>query len=185
LRILTNTGSNQQLIITTVTPGTGTITFVTATAPGANVSSYAILPTVLPGAGTWLCYQSNSSVPAMRGRYLYRPRGGGAAGFDRFDLTTDKFQPLYVIPATETLTTGTMWAYDGTDRIYWTKDLTQRLYYLDLSTNTISGSGVFPYVGPNSGLGSKMEIFFTNDGLKYLWLNRQQAVECFRQLLFY
>jgi hypothetical protein len=187
LRIISSsTGSNQQLAISAVTPNTGTITMATGTAPVANVSSYAILPTIVPGVGTWLSYQSNSALPSLRGRYLFRPRGGAAAGFDKFDLTTDEFQPLYVVPATETLGQSTMWAYDGKDRIYWTKDLTQRLYYLDLSTNTISGAGIYPYIAPvTTGNGSKMEIFFTQDGLQYLWINRQQAVECFRQLLFY
>jgi hypothetical protein len=187
LRITSGTtGANQHLAISAVAPGTGTITMATGTAPVANVSSYAILPTIVPGVGTWLSYQANSAVPSLRGRYLYRPRGGAAAGFDRFDLTSDKFQPLYVVPATETIGQSTMWAYDGKDRIYWTKDLTQRLYYMDLTTNTISGAGIYPYIAPvTTGNGSKMEIFFTQDGLQYLWVNRQQAVECFRQLLFY
>ena len=34
-------------------------------------------------------------------------------------------------------------------------------------------------------VGNRMEIFETEDGLKYLWLNRHSFQECFKQLLFY
>ncbi len=34
-------------------------------------------------------------------------------------------------------------------------------------------------------IGNRMEIFETPDLLKYLWLNRHCAAECFRCLLFY
>jgi hypothetical protein len=78
-----------------------------------------------------------------------------------------------------------MYAYDGADRLYFTKDLTQRVYYLDLNTNFIYGAGVFPYVVGTTSIGNRMEVFTTADGLKYLWVNRQLAQEHFRQLLFF
>jgi hypothetical protein len=48
-------------------------------------------------------------------------------------------------PVSETLTTGTMTAYDGGDRIYFHKDATQRIYYLDVVTNKIHGGSMYPY----------------------------------------
>jgi hypothetical protein len=78
-----------------------------------------------------------------------------------------------------------MYAYDGANRIYFTKDVTQRCYYLDVNTQWIHGAGVVPYTAGTAGIGNKMEIFTTVDGLKYMWINRQQQQEHFRQLLFF
>jgi hypothetical protein len=92
-------------------------------------------------------------------------------------------------PQTETLTGGSQYAYDGNDRIYFTKDLTQRCYYLDLDSYTIHGAGLFPYTQATTNtavvISNRMEIFETPDHLKYLWVNRHNAAECFRALLFY
>lgn len=184
LRVLSSTGINQDLAITAVTPATGTLT-ISGTAAGAGTSSYTILPTILPGASTNMCWQSNSSIAANKGRWLIRARGGAAAGFDRFDLTTDQFIPQYTIPITETLSSGSMYAYDQLDRLYFTKDVTNRVYYLDLITWTVYGAGLFPYVAGTAGIGNNMEIIETVDGLKYIWIQRQQQVEAFRQLVFY
>jgi hypothetical protein len=85
----------------------------------------------------------------------------------------------------ETLTTGSQYAYDGVDRLYFTKEATQRLYYLDLVTGIVHGAGQYPYVAPTAIMGNRMEVFTTADGLKYLWLNRQSFAECFRALLFW
>jgi hypothetical protein len=185
LRVLTSTGVNQQLLITGVTPTTGTLTFATATAALTGSSSYVILPTVIPGAGTSLRWQFNSSVPALRGRNLYRFRGAVAIGVDRIDLTNDLFYFMAITPNFELLGAGSMYAYDGEDRIYFTRDNTNRCYYLDLTTNMCYGAGLFPYVAGTAAIGNRMEIFRTKDGLKYLYLNRQGQVETFRQLLFY
>ena len=78
-----------------------------------------------------------------------------------------------------------MFAYDGTDRIYFTIQATNRVYYLDTDTMQIHSAGMFPYAVGTAIVGNRMEIFETVDGLKYLWLNRHSQVECFRQLLFY
>lgn len=186
LRVLTGaTGLNQDLAITQVDRATGTITFATAVAPVNGVSVYCILPAITPGAGSTLQWVSDSTFAANRGRFLVRFRGGAAAGVDRFDLTSDRFIPTYSVPITESLGSGTQYAYDGLDRIYFTKDVTNRLYYLDVNTNFIHGAGIIPYVAGTAGIGNLMEIFKTTDGLKYLWVVRKGATETFRTLLFY
>ena len=185
LRVLSSTGANQELTITSVNPGLGTLAFATAVASGTGTSSYTILPTIIPGLSTNLCWQSDSKTAAKRGRYLIRARGGAAAGFDRIDLTTDQFYPQYTIPTVETLGSGSMYTYDQLDRIYFTKDVTNRVYYLDLNTWTINGAGLFPYTVGTAGIGNNMEMIITADNLKYLWVQRQQQVEVFRQLVFY
>ena len=179
------TGLNQEVIITAVTGATGTLTFATGVAPVNNVAAYSIISTSLKSTGQIIQWQGNSSVVANRGRYLFMQRGGASAIFEKLDLTRDDVIFLQTSPQTETLTTGTMWAYDQMDRLFFTKDVTNRCYYLDLTTNWIYGAGVFPYLVGTAGIGNKMEIFTTVDGLQYLWVVRQQQVEAFRQLLFY
>ena len=185
LRMISSTGVNQELTVTACTPTTGTLTFGVATAGLTATTSYTVLPTIIPGAGTCLQWQSNSTVAAKRGRWLVRVRGNATVGFDKFDITTDQMVTIYTVPSFETLTTGSQYAYDQLDRLYFTKDITQRMYYLDLVTNTIHGAGLMPYTAGTAGIGNKMEIFITADGLKYLWINRQLQPDCFRQLLFY
>ena len=179
------TGLNQELAITAVAPTTGTLTFVTATAPLNNVGVYSLLSQQVKGAGSMITWVSGNTPTATKGRYIWSTRGGATVGWEKLDLNTDRVILVYAIPNSETLTTGTMYAYDGGDRIYFTKDLTQRLYYIDVNTQWIHGAGVYPYIAPTTGIGNKMEVFTTVDGLKYLWINRQQAQEHFRQLIFF
>lgn len=183
LRVLSSTGVNQDLTITAA--NTGSVTFATATAPASGSSSYAILPTIVPGAGTALRWISDSSNVSNKGRYLLRVRGGAVAGVDRFDMTTGKVIPIYYVPFAETLGAGSQYAYDGYDRLYFTKDVTNRFYYLDLNTNIVYGAGQVPYLVGTAGIGNLMEVFKTRDGLKYLFVIRKANVEAFRQLLFY
>jgi hypothetical protein len=185
LRIFSGTGFNQDLVITGVTPATGTITFGAATAPGSGVSTYSILPFGATSTGLSLQWVSDSSTMTNKGRYLFRFYGGGNTLIDRYDITTDRVMQVRTTPSTETLSSGSMYAYDQLDRIYFTKDVTNRIYYLDVNTMTLYGSGMFPYVAGTAGIGNMMEIFKTADGLKYLWVNRKAQVETFRQLLFY
>jgi hypothetical protein len=179
------TGLNQELIISIVSPTSGTLTFATATAPVNNVASYSIISKPVAGTGLYVSWASGNSVIASRGRYIWMVRGGASPGIDKMDLTNDKIIYNYLTPFTETFTTGSMWAYDQTDRIYFTKEITQRVYYLDLNTGFVHGAGVMPYTAGTAGLGNKMEVFVTVDGLKYMWINRHQAQEHFRQLLFW
>lgn len=179
------TGAPQELIITAVTPTTGTLTFASATAPVNNVAVYSLLSIPVKGAGGACLWISNNSNTNLRGKFLFLPRGGAAIGGDRLDLTTDAVFVMHYIPFTEVLGAGTMYAYDQSDRIYFTKDVTQRVYYFDIGTNTIHGAGVMPYVAGTAGLGNRMEIITTVDGLQYLWINRQMQQEHFRTLIFW
>ena len=186
LRILSGTGLNQELVITAVTPGTGTITFATATAPAAN-SSYSIISAPAKGAGhelNWVYGNSIAHSP-YRGRYLWVARGGGSVGIDKYDLNTDRIVYVHTTPFFETLTTGTYFAYDGGDKIWFTKDATQRVYYMDVNTGYIYGGGTFPYIAGTAQIGNKMDVFETVDGLKYLWIHRHGNVEHFRALIYY
>jgi hypothetical protein len=92
---------------------------------------------------------------------------------------------MYVSPFNETLGSGSQYCYDGVDRIYFTKDVTNRVYYLDTETNMIHGAGIIPYLAGTAGLGNLMEVITTVDGLKYIWVVRKANVETFRTLAFY
>lgn len=183
LRITAGTGLNQELTITANTAST--LTFAVATAPVTGQSTYAILQAPGKGVGINMNWNFGQSDLTRRGSYVYLPRGNGLVGIDRLNMQTDTWELFQNSPGFETLTTGSMYAYDGGDRIYYTKDITQRLYYLDLDKNIVHGAGMFPYTAGTAITGNRMEIFSTADGLKYLWLNRHANVECFRQLLFY
>jgi len=185
VRVVSSTGANQDVAITGVTATSGTLTFAAITAVGTGLSTYMILPTIVPGTGMHLRWISNSSVTANKGRNLYRFRGTTAIGVDRIDLTNDLFYFTSITPNFELLGLGSMYAYDGLNRIYFARDVTNRVYYLDLNTNMVYGAGVFPYLAGTAGIGNLMEIYKTIDGLKYLWVNRKAAVETFRQLVFY
>lgn len=183
IRMLTTTGGPQELAITSNT--SNTLTFATGTAPTSIATAYTILEPTAKGTGTSMNWAFGTSDANLRGRYCYIVRGGGVVGFDRWDITTDRFNLMFTAPATETLTTGTMTAYDGYDRIYFHKDATQRIYYLDVVKGKINGGSMYPYAAPTAVLGNRMEIFTTKDGLRYLWLNRSSNAECFRCLLFW
>ena len=177
-------GTTSEIGITSNTATTLT-TGTLGAAPVSLTSGYVILQQPARGTGIDLQGIFNTTAPNAAGKWWVVARGGAAVGFDKLDITTDTFYMLPTTPQTETLTTGSMYAYDGQDRLYFTKEATQRLYYIDLTTNTIHGAGMYPYAAPTALLGNRMEIFQTSDGLKYLWLNRETNLECFRQLLFY
>jgi hypothetical protein len=184
VKITAGTGIGQEFTVSSNTANT--LTFSAAgTAPVSANTTYSILGTVARGAGIELNWNYGLTNPNKRGLYMVVARGGAAFGFDRLNLSTDSWDNMTITPQIETLTTGSMYAYDGKNRLYFTKEATLRCYFLDLDTNTLHGAGVYPYVAGTAILGNRMEIFTTSDNLKYLWLNRHSNAECFRCLLFY
>jgi hypothetical protein len=182
VRVLTSGGPIEVVIASNTS---NTLTVSTITSPVTLVTQYAILEGNAKGVGTNANWAFGTSQSAIRGRYMFIARGGGLYGFERLDLTTDRITVINTSPLSETLTTGSMTAYDGMDRIYFHKDATQRVYSLDVVTGKINGASMYPYAAPTAVIGNRMEIFTTKDNLKYLWLNRASAAECFRCLLYW
>jgi hypothetical protein len=182
-RVLTTTGGPIEVIIASNT--SNTLTVSTITAPTTAVTGYAILEAAAKGTGVNANWAFGTSVADIRGRYVFATRGGAVAGFDRWDITTDRINLMATSPATETLTTGTMTAYDGVDRIFFHKDATQRIYSFNVVTANVNGGSMYPYSAPTAIIGNRMEIIVTKDGLRYLWLNRASFAECFRCLLYW
>jgi hypothetical protein len=183
VRILTTTGgATAEVAITSNT--SNTLTVATITAPTAGQTAYVILEQTLKGTGVQANWGFGTTDNNYRGRYIFFSRGGNVIGFDRWDLTTDRFNLMFTTPLTEALTTGSMTAYDGEDLIYFHANASQRIMSLNIVTGKVNGAGVYPYAAPTAVIGNRMEIFSTKDGLKYLWINRSSNFECFRRLLF-
>lgn len=189
VRILTGSSGvlNQELPLSSVTPTTGTISYGIQNAPETNASVYILIAAPQIGSGTQInhAYNNGSITSSDIGRFIYMARGGANLSWIRFNVNNDRFSLFHPTPFTETLTTGSFYAYDGKDRIYFSKENTLRVYYLDLSTYRIHGAGLMPYIAGSNGVGNKMEIFTTADRLKFLWVNRSGNVEHYRTLLFY
>jgi hypothetical protein len=182
LRVITTTGFQEIAIISNTS---NTLTFATGSAPTTLVSGYVILEQTVKGTGVSMNWTFGTSDLLTRGRHIFSTRGGAAIGFDRFDLTTDRCNLIFTTPLTETLTTGTMTAYDGQDNIFFHKDATQRVMSLNVVTGKVNGGSLYPYTAPTAIIGNRMEIFTTKDGLKYIWLNRASFAECFKCLIFW
>jgi hypothetical protein len=185
LKFTTATGIAQDVAITAVTQGTGLLTYATALAGLAGATAYSIYSIPAHGAGCEIEWVYGNDNANTKGKYIWMPRCGGSPGLDQLDINTDKVILNYYVPWAETLTTGTYFAYDGQNRIYFQKDATLRFYYIDVNTHFVQGAGLAPYIAGTAQLGNKMDIFTTADGLKYMIFNRPGNVEMYRQLLFY
>jgi hypothetical protein len=176
------TGVTQELTITSNT--SNTLTFPSATAPD-NTSTYTILGRPAISAGITLEWNWSGSVASSKGKLLVSPRGGGSHVFDIYDLRTNRWSyGMFTMGQGETLTTGTMYAYDG-DRIYFQRDATGRIMYYDINTNKIEAFGLIPYGMSTAILGNRMEIVQTAEGLKYLYIMRHTAPEMWRTIILF
>lgn len=197
IRITGGEGAGQEATITSNTATALTITGVFTTAPVANSSTYTILGVPVRGTGHELTWVANGTTNP--GKYIISPRGGATSLFDRYNISTNTHDLTFVCtPDTETLTVGSMYAYDGANRIYFHKDATGKLFYLDLTTYRTEASGFVPYV-LNSSIGTavngnRMEIIQTTDGLKYLYIMKHTGAalaatgggtEIYRMLIYW
>lgn len=179
----TGTGITQEITITSNTANT--LTFGLSTAPDAT-TTYTILGRPAISTGIQLIWNFGSTVEADKGRLMFSPRGGGSHTFDIYDLRTNRWKyGQYLYGAGELLTTGTMYAYDGQDRIYFQANATGRVLYYDINKNYIYPFSVIPYGMSTALLGNRMEIVTTADGLQYLYIMRHSANEMWRCLIYY
>lgn len=183
IRITGGTGLGQELAIssntaTVITMGTGTLPDTTST--------YAILGVPARGSGIQLIWLWNNSDSATKGKYMFLPRGSASNTADIYDITTSRWTYGYFYsPQAETLTTGSMYAYDGHNTIYFQKDATGRVYAYNFSTNEVKLLGTIPYGHSTAIVGNRMEIIETADGLNYLYMMRHTGQEMWRTLIFF
>jgi hypothetical protein len=171
-----------QTIEQTITSNTATtLTFATTTSPDTttNYTIYGIPPR---GSGINIIWTFGMG----HDKYLWVSRGSASNTFDIYDITLDSWEyGFFLTPQTETLTTGSMYAYDENSRIYFTKDSTGRIYYIDIEKRAVVNSGTIPYGMSTAIIGNRMEIVQGPDGLQFLYIMRHTGNEMWRTLLFW
>jgi hypothetical protein len=188
IRFITGAGFGNEFTINTNTATTLTLaSTATFEAVAANGTQYVIYEVPVKGAGCFAQVLHSLSDSAKKGRLLFTARGGASAYFDLYDIPTNTYKSLLYggEPAAATLSTGSMYAYDGADRIIFTKDATGRLYSVNCVTGQITASTITPYAHGTAVIGNRMEVVSTTDGLKYLYLMRHSGLEMWRTLVFW
>jgi hypothetical protein len=189
LRYIAGTASSSAGTATvevSVTSNTATVITVPALTSNATDTFYAIYEIPARSTGINIKWLYGVSDVDKKGRWLISPRGGGSNIFDIFDIPTSTWELTpFVTPITTTLTTGSMYAYDGVDSYYFTKDATNRIYQLDLSKFQVETATSIPYAHSTATLSNKFEIVKTVDGLTYLYVMRHTGQEMWRTLKFW
>lgn len=181
-RVRVTGGSTQGLELTITSNTVDTLTFAATNASDAT-TQYTILGIPPRGAGMGLVFAYGNS----NGRYLWNFRGGNTGNFDRYDITTDTWEyGNFISPQmNNNFTTGSMYAYDGVDRVYMNVNNSSYLQYFDVAKRESVNSGTIPYGHGTAALGNRMEIIDTADGLKFLYVMRHGGQEMWRTLLFW
>ena len=172
----------ESALITANTANTFTITAL-GTMPTVDMT-YSILSSPVRASSTTLQWAYNPSV-MTKGRYMISARGN-TPYFDIYDICKNTWEGNTLFtPQTDILVAGTMYAYDGADRLYFTIGATGKVQYLDLSTGMIMSSGQTPYAQGAALVGNRMEIVSTTDGLDYIYIMRHTGAEMWRTLAFW
>jgi hypothetical protein len=187
-RIIAGTGAGQEFTINSNT--NSIIVFLTALATAPDSSSvYVIYPNQARGIGHILRYIGNNSDPDTKGKYMISVRGGNTSNIEKFNITRSEWefvdaQPLSFV--SDTLGPGTVGAYDGEDRLYLQKNNTHRFVYLDVNTDEIIPWGQAPNPSTPATIlaGNKCEVVSSEDGIKYLYFQKNDSAEMYRALLF-
>jgi hypothetical protein len=168
-----------------ITSNTATALTTTIGTPDAT-SIYTVYEPPAKSTGVSVIWLYGLSDTTKEGNYLFTSRGGASNAFDLYDITTNSW---VVTPPfsgqSETLTTGSMFTYDGADSIIFMKDATGRIFELDMSTYDIAPCTTTPYAHGAAVLGNRMEIVSTADGLEYLYVMRHTGQELWRTLKFW
>ena len=167
-----------------ITGNTQTTLTFGATSTVSVSTAYSILGPIARSGGAGAQILTNSTVTANNNRIAILWRGANSTEVGRYNFNTMQYDALTASPFPEALGTGTMYAYDGADRIYFHSNISGRIMYYDVTKNTITNSGVIPYGMGTVLAGNRMEIFTTVDGLKYLYIMRHSGTEMWRTLLF-
>jgi hypothetical protein len=181
-----SSSTNTTTVEQSITSNTATVITIPALGANATDTFYCVYEIPAKGTGIDIKWTFGLSDQNKKGRWLISPRGGGSNIFDIFDIPTGTWELTpYLSPSTATLTTGSMYVYDGGDYYYFTKDATNRIYALDLASFKVDISGSIPYVHNTATLGNKFELVKTADDLTYLYIMRHTGQEMWRTLKFW
>jgi hypothetical protein len=135
VRITSGLGQSQELLIASNTATV--LTFAAGTAPDTT-STYTILGIAQRGAGLSLQWIFNNSDDNTKGKYFISYRGALTTHIDKYNISTENWDYSYMVsPRSEIQSTGSMYTYDGKDRIYFTPQSTNRIQYLDLTNSKV------------------------------------------------
>jgi len=185
-------GKRVRIVAGTLAGTEASITSNTATAITTTIgtpdgtSCYIIYEPPVRSTGTSLNWLFGLSNTTNKGKWLLSSRGGASNGFDIYDIAANRWDiTVFFEPQTETLTTGSMYTYDGADTLYFTRDATGRIFAMNLNTFITDACTTTPFAHGSAVLGNRMEIVSTSDNLQYLYIMRHTGQEFWRTLKFW
>lgn len=157
---------------TTLTPGVAR-----GGAPGTGMSGQWVHSV---SASDW----SNEDA-ILNGRYIYSFRGAGGALLDRYDIAANSWSAVTYSPATETLTTGSKYVYNG-DWLYIQKDATGRWFRYDFAQSSMDGWSTMLYPNGTAVLGDTAFDVMYRDGateIDYVYMLLNTSTVMLRQMV--
>jgi len=120
---------------------------------------------------------------------MFFPRGSSSNTVDIYDIPTGRWKYGYFFsPQSETPTTGSYYAYDGYDTIYFTKTASganTRVFAYNVLANKVTGGGQISDLDGTVTIGNRIEIIETEDGLKFLYILQNTGTKLFRELIWF
>ena len=185
VKIVAGTGLGSEA---TITSNTATAITASVTTPDSS-SVYVVYEenarSVAAEKFDWLFGLSDTT---KKGRQIISMFGGGGseAQIDIFDIPSNTWDiNIPTAPLGYSLSTGSMYAYDGADSYFFTVAATGRIAVVDIPTMTINSGGITPYAHGTAIQRSGMQVITTDDGLKYLYVQRHSGQEMWRTLKFW
>lgn len=153
-------------------PTTNSVYAISEVSPKSNPISF------------WLYGLSN---PGKKGRYIAFPQVGGTFCLDFYDISTNTWDvgEFTSVNGYSSSASGTMFAYDGGDYMYITLQNTGRINAFNLLNLEVNSAGTTPYAHNTSLVRAGMAVVTTDDGLKYLYIQRNSGQEMWRTLVFW
>lgn len=171
VKITSGSGEGNEISIISNTINTLTFAAITGLAPDAT-TVFSILKPMTRGAGIELIWNYGVTNTIIKGKYLYCFRGNSNSMLDRYDIQLETWEYLFTNPNSDTYTTGTMYVYDGEDKIYIQRDATGRITCLDLNNLNITPYATTPHLPSTAIIGNRMEIITSSTGKNYLYIMR-------------
>ena len=183
IRIIAGTGQHVEATIASNTASIITTTATMGFTPDTT-TQYTILGIQPRSTGVSLNWTFGESSSLTSGNYLVSFRGGGTNNVDWYNIAFDKWE-YGITPDVRSplLTTGSMYTYDGKDRIYFHENVSSRIYAYNVSANKIEGFAQIPYGMSTAITGNRMEVVRTVDGIEYLYIMRHTANEFWRTMI--
>ena len=125
-------------------------------------------------------------------RYFLSWRGCSTTLLERYDVTQLTWDFVTVGDAvSEVHTLGSMFDYNGKDRVYFTKggDTTGRVMYYDIPSNSVVTCSTVPYGMGAAVQGNRIFTISTTDlsgaNMEYVYVMRQTGTEFWRSLIYW